>query len=584
MEPGAGALSERTGDRVRPIALVLLVLATFAVSAGGAEATSAQTAAATHRFSGAPTDFLVDGSERTLNFLLIAQTPAGTVLAQAVIDPTGQWALDVPAPPGVTDVVFLLAEPGDPISVRGTAAPLPLVAGGDTRLTELRFQSPLPPAFDISGDWEFLVTVTQANGACRALSSTTSSVAISQLAGEISLVGLGGPNTWFGTVAGDQVNFAGTRPEDGGTTTAVFSLTLSTDGHGMTGSESWSWVGPGGPCTGGASIVSATQVLIPPDQIVTTFDVAGDAQSDADGVFFEATTPDGAVTIQVRDLPPGIERVDLLFFPLAPADLVGFSPREARLIGEAAGIPAAGEVLIFDAETNSKIDATVDVILAPLDVPDVQFLLWLVEGPDGNLRPVEFRAAVDGRLRARFAFDLVFIILDMPAPEANLRAGLNAVVYTGPQMPADRAFPGGPGRGAGLEALWRFTGFGFEAFFPSFPELVVPTYRLYDPLFVVASVGGALMQQGLLVSVRRTVSLAAGDNMVSYTGGGGSILNVIDAAVVARTRAIWVWRDSVGAWLGFFPGQPAAIQGITALALRDLIFMNTSGAVGWDMR
>lgn len=72
--------------------------------------------------------------------------------------------------------------------------------------------------------------------------------------------------------------------------------------------------------------------------------------------------------------------------------------------------------------------------------------------------------------------------------------------------------------------------------------------------------------------------------MVSYTGGGGSILNVVDAAVIGRTRAIWVWRDSVGGWLGFLPGAPASIQGISGLAFGDLIFINATAAIGWDTR
>lgn len=218
-----------------------------------------------------------------------------------------------------------------------------------------------------------------------------------------------------------------------------------------------------------------------------------------------------------------------------------------------------------------------------MDVADPQFLLWLGETPDGGLTPVEFTVDLDGTLRARFTFDLIFIILDMPAPEADLRPGLNSLVYTGPEMPADRTFPGGIGLGAGIEALWRFTGFGFEACFPEFPGLVNLTYRLYDPLFVVASGGGVSMQQGLLAPVRRQVSLVGGDNMVSYTGAGGSILNVMDAGVLARARAIWVWRESVGAWLGFFPGPPAAIQGITSVSLGDIVFIHTSSPVGWDM-
>ena len=48
--------------------------------------------------------------------------------------------------------------------------------------------------------------------------------------------------------------------------------------------------------------------------------------------------------------------------------------------------------------------------------------------------------------------------------------------------------------GSGIQALWRFTGVWFEAFFSEVPGLSVPVYRLYDPLFVVATGSEALMQ------------------------------------------------------------------------------------------
>ena len=147
---------------MRPIGIVLLVLLALAAGLGGSTTTAQAPGPATaaHRFSGAPTDFLVDGSERTLNFLLIAQTPAGEVLAQAVIDPTRQWFLDVPVPAGVGQVVFVMAEPNDPTDVRGTSAPLPLTPGGDTQLAELRFATQvrvvaadeIATTFDVAGD------------------------------------------------------------------------------------------------------------------------------------------------------------------------------------------------------------------------------------------------------------------------------------------------------------------------------------------------------------------------------------------------------------------------------------------------
>ena len=38
------------------------------------------------------------------------------------------------------------------------------------------------------------------------------------------------------------------------------------------------------------------------------------------------------------------------------------------------------------------------------------------------------------------------------------------------------------------------------------PALAAPIYRLYDPLFVTAETATAIMQQALLVPVRRNVS------------------------------------------------------------------------------
>ena len=50
------------------------------------------------------------------------------------------------------------------------------------------------------------------------------------------------------------------RPEDGGTTTAFFSMTLSEDGNALTGFEEWTWLGPGGFCPNGESDVTAVRV------------------------------------------------------------------------------------------------------------------------------------------------------------------------------------------------------------------------------------------------------------------------------------------------------------------------------------
>jgi hypothetical protein len=308
-------------------------------------------------------------------------------------------------------------------------------------------------------------------------------------------------------------------------------------------------------------------------------------QKDPDGKpFLEVVSADGSTTLRLRDLPEDTGVVDVEIAELDPPALdEALSAADRALIAEGNAVSLALQIDVLD-ENGVKIPVTLEIILDPPDVPDVQFLLWLIEGPTGELTPLEFTVLEDGRLSATIPFDLIFIMLEMPAPAAPLRSGLNAVVYTGPQRAADEAFPGGPGRGAGIDALWHFNGSGYEAFFPAMPQLSIPIYSLYDPLFVIAADSSAVMQQAQLVSVRRTVSLATGGNLVSYTGLGGGISSMLDASVLSRVTSIWIWRDSVGAWLGFFPGSPDSLQGVTSIALGDLVFLNANAGVAWDMR
>ncbi|MCZ6707216.1 MAG: Ig-like domain-containing protein [Chloroflexi bacterium] len=320
------------------------------------------------------------------------------------------------------------------------------------------------------------------------------------------------------------------------------------------------------------------------DGIDTTLDPASDLQVDESGIaFLEVTSGDGAITLRLRDLPDGVGPLTIRFRQLDTADL---DPRlgqlDRDLVAQALALAFAGDISITDAD-GVKIPLTLDIILAPLDVIDIQFLLWLIEDP-GGLTPTEFTRLPDGSLMTTVDFDILIIILEMPAPDQALRQGLNAIVYTGPRLPADQAFPGGVGRGEGVEALWRFTGFGYEAFFPAVPQIANPVYRLYDPLFVTASSATAVMQQALLLPVRRTIALTGGSNFVSYTGAGGSLVDELGPGVLARAQSIWVWRDLVGRWRGFFPGSPAFLQEATDLALGDLVFLSMDTGVGWDMR
>ena len=121
---------------------------------------------------------------------------------------------------------------------------------------------PPPPPQSIAGVWTVVVTVTREEGVCSGELGVpfTDMVTITEDAGVLSVVGSGGLLTWEGTWDGEVGEFGGTRAEDGGTTTAFFSMTLSEDGNALTGFEEWTWLGPGGFCPNGESDVTAVRV------------------------------------------------------------------------------------------------------------------------------------------------------------------------------------------------------------------------------------------------------------------------------------------------------------------------------------
>lgn len=133
-------------------------------------------------------------------------------------------------------------------------------------------QPPPPPdpgpdaLLDFGGVWTFTITVTVETGACSGEVGVPQNdqVTIAQEGTTLTVNGLGGANDpWVGDVTNGAAVFGGTRPEDGGLTTAVFTMTMSEDGQTLTGAEAWSWTGPGGTCPNSASDVTALRVSGP---------------------------------------------------------------------------------------------------------------------------------------------------------------------------------------------------------------------------------------------------------------------------------------------------------------------------------
>jgi len=123
-----------------------------------------------------------------------------------------------------------------------------------------------PDPTEFSGVWSLTVTVTAADGVCTGDAGSTSTrnitVAVTG-SDEVSLSGfLGDPaNVLTGVItAWPRVMVSGSYPEDGGTTTASYDLTVDLPDH-LAGTEIWSWAGPQGQsCPNGRSSVTATRV------------------------------------------------------------------------------------------------------------------------------------------------------------------------------------------------------------------------------------------------------------------------------------------------------------------------------------
>jgi len=112
---------------------------------------------------------------------------------------------------------------------------------------------------DAIGVWQF--SVFNINSSCGPESSWNSTVTINQNDCSLETAGLkNSSNLVTGSVEADVVTIGPEDfSEDGGTTTTTFHLRIESDTE-MSGSETWRWSGPGGPCVNGTAQVTAIKV------------------------------------------------------------------------------------------------------------------------------------------------------------------------------------------------------------------------------------------------------------------------------------------------------------------------------------
>ncbi len=116
---------------------------------------------------------------------------------------------------------------------------------------------------DVSGIWEFTVSITAANGDC---AGETGSVKVLQITGlqngtDVQLSGWANSpgNVLAGTLIGTALTFSGDVSEDGGTTHSQYTTTIDPSDSPLTatGTEAWTW--NGNACPSGAADVTAVK-------------------------------------------------------------------------------------------------------------------------------------------------------------------------------------------------------------------------------------------------------------------------------------------------------------------------------------
>ena len=107
-----------------------------------------------------------------------------------------------------------------------------------------------PPDFDLSGTWIVKETILSATSVCVDEEGETSSYEITVKQEGNSLTVTTPAGTFSGTISGDKVQWSGSYPDDGGTTTiAGMELTASSKSK-LGGNTEWTWTDGNFSCSG----------------------------------------------------------------------------------------------------------------------------------------------------------------------------------------------------------------------------------------------------------------------------------------------------------------------------------------------
>ena len=116
------------------------------------------------------------------------------------------------------------------------------------------------PIADITGTWD--ITETLGSNTCDDFGTTTYTLTATLSGNDVTVVTPVG--TFTGTLDGDQLEWSGRYPEDGGTVTITdMDITVSADGNTLSGTTRWSWTDGSFSCSGTTN-VSGVRTSAPP--------------------------------------------------------------------------------------------------------------------------------------------------------------------------------------------------------------------------------------------------------------------------------------------------------------------------------
>jgi hypothetical protein len=179
--------------------------------------------------------------------------------------------------------------------------------------------APAAPIAQISGTWRITEEITTASGPCAGEVGNRASydLSVSQNGNNITVVSPAG--TFSGTLNGNRIEWRGSYPEDGGTTT-ITSMNVTYTATSLAGTTNWTWSNGSSSCSGTTRVdgsrsspahIAGTVTLVPTTEFDDFVVVVRESGSGAAPSRIDPVGEYGDMIV----LPAGLWDIGLVFGP-----------------------------------------------------------------------------------------------------------------------------------------------------------------------------------------------------------------------------------------------------------------------------